>query len=130
MQLTNDKGRTIFFGEDLNVVFIRLVPVVLPEAREAFIKQFSSLGDSTGELLAQLHGITSTLNCSISMTEEEAEERGEDGGSRGVCQTFTDTVFMIRTSQKQLKQATVDLDNMVGGSHVLHPQPCVRSSHI
>uniref|UniRef100_A0A8D3AEZ2 Laminin, gamma 3 n=1 Tax=Scophthalmus maximus TaxID=52904 RepID=A0A8D3AEZ2_SCOMX len=83
------------------------------EAREAFIKQFSSLGDSTGELLAQLHGITSTLNCSISMTEEEAEERGEDGGSRGVCQTFTDTVFMIRASQKQLKQATVDLDNMI-----------------
>ncbi|XP_040915110.1 laminin subunit gamma-3 isoform X1 [Toxotes jaculatrix] len=83
------------------------------EAREAFIKQFSLLEASTGTLLAQLHGITSTLNCSISMTEEEGKERGKDEGSRAVCQTFTDTVFMIRASQKQLKQATLDLDNMI-----------------
>ncbi|XP_044031394.1 laminin subunit gamma-3 [Siniperca chuatsi] len=83
------------------------------EAREAFIKQFSLLEASTGTLLAQLHGITSTLNCSISMTGEERKERRKDEGSRGVCQTFTETIFMIRASQKQLKQATLDLDNMI-----------------
>lgn len=85
---------------------------VLSEAREAFIKQFSLLEASAGTLLAQLYGITNALNCSISMTEKEGKEKDE--GSRGVCQTFTDTVFKIRASQKQLKQATVDLDNMVG----------------
>ncbi|XP_053267613.1 laminin subunit gamma-3 [Pleuronectes platessa] len=79
------------------------------EAREAFVKQFSSLEGSTGALLAQLHGITTTLNCSISMTEEA----GKDEGSSAVCQTFTDTVLMIRISQKQLKQAIVDLDSMI-----------------
>ncbi|XP_028456669.1 laminin subunit gamma-3-like [Perca flavescens] len=83
------------------------------EAREAFIKQFSSLEASTGTLLAQLHGITSTLNCSISMTGEEGKDRRKDEGSRGVCQTFTETMFMVRASQKQLKQATLDLDNMI-----------------
>uniref|UniRef100_A0A3B5B3F7 Laminin subunit gamma-3-like n=1 Tax=Stegastes partitus TaxID=144197 RepID=A0A3B5B3F7_9TELE len=83
------------------------------EARETFIKQFSLLEASTGTLLAQLHGITSTLNCSISMTEEEGKERRKDERSRGVCQTFTETLLMIRASQKQLKQATLDLDNMI-----------------
>lgn len=102
---------------------------VLSEAREAFIKQFSLLEASTGTLLAQLHGITSALNCSISMTEEEGKERGQNEGSRGVCQTFIDTVFMIRASQRQLKQATLDLDNMVGESNILHPQLCVNCSH-
>uniref|UniRef100_UPI0037E9A314 laminin subunit gamma-3 n=1 Tax=Semicossyphus pulcher TaxID=241346 RepID=UPI0037E9A314 len=83
------------------------------EAREAFIKQFSLLEASTGTLLAQLHGITSTLNCSISMTEEEREASRKDEGSKAVCQTFTDTIFMIRASQKRLQQATLDLDNMI-----------------
>ncbi|TMS08070.1 Laminin subunit gamma-3 [Larimichthys crocea] len=83
------------------------------EAREAFIKQFSLLEASTGTLLAQLHGITSTLNCSISMTEGERNESGKDEGSKGVCQTFTETISMIRASEKQLKQATLDLDNMI-----------------
>ncbi|XP_031173603.1 laminin subunit gamma-3 [Sander lucioperca] len=83
------------------------------EAREAFIKQFSLLEASTGTLLAQLHGITSTLNCSISMTGEEGKDRRKDEGSRGVCQTFTETMFMVRASQKKLKQATLDLDNMI-----------------
>ncbi|XP_076613354.1 laminin subunit gamma-3 [Chaetodon auriga] len=83
------------------------------EAREAFIKQFSLLEASTGRLLAQLHGITSTLNCSISMTEEERKESQKDEGSRGVCQTFTQTISMIRASQRQLKQATADLDVMI-----------------
>ncbi|XP_075954415.1 laminin subunit gamma-3 [Anarhichas minor] len=83
------------------------------EAREAFIKQFSLLEASAGTLLAQLHGITSTLNCSISMTEEEGKERRKDEGSRSVCQTFTETMFAVRASHKQLKQATLDLDNMI-----------------
>uniref|UniRef100_A0A8C4NVY6 Laminin, gamma 3 n=1 Tax=Dicentrarchus labrax TaxID=13489 RepID=A0A8C4NVY6_DICLA len=83
------------------------------EAREAFIKQFSLLEASTGTLLAQLHGITSTLNCSISMTQEERKESRKDEGSRGVCQTFTGTIVMIRASQQQLKRATMDLDNMI-----------------
>lgn len=95
---------------------------VLSEAREAFIKQFSLLEASTGTLLAQLHGITSTLNCSISMTEEEGKERRKDEGSRGVCQTFTETVFVIRASQTQLKQATLNLDNMVGKSNEPYPK--------
>lgn len=83
------------------------------EAREAFIKQFALLEASTGTLIAQLHSITSTLNCSISMTEEERKERRKDEGSRAVCQTFTDTMFTVRASQKQLKQATLDLDNLI-----------------
>uniref|UniRef100_A0A3Q3MJJ9 Laminin, gamma 3 n=1 Tax=Mastacembelus armatus TaxID=205130 RepID=A0A3Q3MJJ9_9TELE len=83
------------------------------EAREAFIKQFSVLEASTGTLLAQLNVITSALNCSSSMTKKEGKEKGKDEGSRGVCQTFTETVLMIRTSQKQLKRATLDLDNMI-----------------
>lgn len=99
---------------------------VLSEAREAFIKQFSLLEASTGTLLAQLHGITSTLNCSISMTEEERKERRKDEGSRGVCQTFTETISMIRASQKQLKQATLDLDKMVSKSNILYLQHCVN----
>ncbi|KAM7392591.1 hypothetical protein PAMA_007618 [Pampus argenteus] len=83
------------------------------EAREAFIKQFSLLEASTGTLLAQLHSVTSTLNCSISITEEEGKERRKGEGSRDVCQTFTETVLAIRASQTQLKQATLDLDNMI-----------------
>lgn len=79
------------------------------EAREAFIKQFSLLEASTGSLLAQLHGITATLNCSISTAEAEGKERRKDD----VCQTFEGTATMIRASQQQLKQATLDLDSMV-----------------
>uniref|UniRef100_A0A3Q1H167 Laminin, gamma 3 n=1 Tax=Acanthochromis polyacanthus TaxID=80966 RepID=A0A3Q1H167_9TELE len=91
------------------------------EAREAFIKQFSLLEASTGSLLAQLHGITSTLNCSISKTEEDGKERRKDESGRGVCQTFTETLLMITASQKQLKQATLDLDSMVGHSNLPRP---------
>uniref|UniRef100_UPI003AAB3729 laminin subunit gamma-3 n=1 Tax=Centroberyx gerrardi TaxID=166262 RepID=UPI003AAB3729 len=85
------------------------------EAREAFIKQFSVLEASTRTLSAQLHGITTALNCGISMTEEEGREKGarRNEVSRGVCRAFTDSVLMIRASQKQLKQATLDLDNMI-----------------
>lgn len=85
------------------------------EAREAFIKQFSSLEASTGMLSAQLHGITAALNCTVSLTEEEKEEkeRKKDEGMRAVCQMFTSTAVMITGSQKQLKQALLDLDNMV-----------------
>uniref|UniRef100_A0A1A7X3X2 Laminin, gamma 3 n=1 Tax=Iconisemion striatum TaxID=60296 RepID=A0A1A7X3X2_9TELE len=81
------------------------------EAQEAFIKQFSLLGASAGTLLAQLHGITFTLNCSISMTEGEDTE--EDKRSRRVCQTLTETALVIRASEKQLKQATLDLDHVI-----------------
>ncbi|KAL6096645.1 lamc3 [Pungitius sinensis] len=87
------------------------------EAREAFIKQFSLLGASHGALLAQLHGITSALNCSISVTEEEAKERRrrrkEEEGSRGVCHTFTQAALAVTASQKRLEEATLDLDNMI-----------------
>ncbi|KAM9306899.1 laminin subunit gamma-3 [Pholidichthys leucotaenia] len=85
------------------------------EAREALIKQFSLLEASTGALSAQLHGITSSLKCSITMTEGEEEEEGsgKDERSRVVCRAFTDTLLMIRASQKRLKQATQDLDNML-----------------
>ncbi|XP_034047896.1 LOW QUALITY PROTEIN: laminin subunit gamma-3 [Thalassophryne amazonica] len=79
------------------------------EAREALIKQFSLLEASAHTLLSQLHGITSALNCSISMTEDERK----NDGSGAACQTLTEYLFEIRTSQKQLKQATQDLDNMV-----------------
>ncbi|XP_053709504.1 laminin subunit gamma-3 isoform X1 [Synchiropus splendidus] len=78
------------------------------EAREAFIKQFSLLEASTVSLVAQLHDITSGLNCSISSTEE-----GGRAESKGACQTFTDMMVVIRASQTQLVQATKDLDNMI-----------------
>lgn len=96
------------------MVLFAFVLFALSEAREAFIKQFSLLEASTGTLLAQLHEITSALNCGMSMTEEEGKERREDEESRGVCQTFTGTMFIVRASQRQLQQATLDLDNMVG----------------
>ncbi|XP_035996258.1 laminin subunit gamma-3 [Fundulus heteroclitus] len=87
------------------------------EAREAFIKQFSLLEASAGALSAQLHGITLALNCSISMTEEEDREEGKDGSNdeknRRGCQTFTKILLMIRASADQLKQATLDLDNVI-----------------
>ncbi|MEQ2300951.1 hypothetical protein AMECASPLE_031029 [Ameca splendens] len=87
------------------------------EAREAFIKQFSLLEASAGALSAQLHGITFALNCSISMTEEEDGKEGKDGRKgekrRGACQTFTEILLMIRSSGDQLKQATLDLDNVI-----------------
>ncbi|TNN53381.1 Laminin subunit gamma-3 [Liparis tanakae] len=87
------------------------------EAREAFIKQFSSLEASAGTLLAQLHGITSTLNCSTTEEEEEEEEEEEgrkDGESkRAVCRTFTETMSAVAASHKRLKQAALDLDSVV-----------------
>uniref|UniRef100_A0A3P9QE66 Laminin, gamma 3 n=1 Tax=Poecilia reticulata TaxID=8081 RepID=A0A3P9QE66_POERE len=87
------------------------------EAREAFIKQFSLLEASAGALSAQLHGITFALNCSISMTEEEdkdeRKDERKDEGSTGACQTFTKILLMIRASGDQLKQATLDLDNVI-----------------
>ncbi|CAG5867641.1 unnamed protein product [Menidia menidia] len=83
------------------------------EARESFIKQFSLLENSTATLLAQLHGITFILNCSIITTEEDRKDMRMDERSRDVCQTFTDTLLMIRASEKQLKQATQDMDNMI-----------------
>ena len=85
----------------------------LSEAREAFIKQFTSLEASTGRLLAQLHGITSTLNCSLSVTENEMEENRTADGARGVCGTFAEAVLAIRGSQEQLRQATLDLNTVV-----------------
>ncbi|KAM8829151.1 laminin subunit gamma-3 isoform 2-T2 [Spinachia spinachia] len=79
------------------------------EAREAFVKQFSLLEASHGTLLAQLHAITSTLNCSISVAADEAKETRR----RAVCQTFTQTVFMVTASHKRLQKATLELDNMI-----------------
>nr|XP_057920257.1 laminin subunit gamma-3 isoform X2 [Doryrhamphus excisus] len=77
------------------------------EAREAFMKHFSSLEASTGALVAQLRQLTDALNCSISATKEEEEE------SAGVCATLAALVLVIRASQKQLEQATLHLDAMV-----------------
>ncbi|XP_029921853.1 laminin subunit gamma-3 isoform X2 [Myripristis murdjan] len=84
------------------------------EAREAFIKQFTVLEASTHTLSSQLHRITTALNCGISTTEEEGKEKGEKNeGSSVVCKTFTASALTITASQKQLKQATMDLDNMI-----------------
>ncbi|KAM4720367.1 laminin subunit gamma-3 [Anableps anableps] len=87
------------------------------EAREAFIKQFSLLEASAGTLSAQLHSIAFALNCSISMTEDEDGEDGKgerkDEKSREACQTFTEILLMIMASRDQLKQATLDLDNVI-----------------
>lgn len=88
---------------------------VISEAREAFIKQFSSLEASTGRLLAQLHGITSALNCSRGVTEgESARSEKSRTTDEGACQSFTGATLVIRRAQKQLQQATLDLDHMVG----------------
>ncbi|XP_029692909.1 laminin subunit gamma-3 isoform X1 [Takifugu rubripes] len=83
------------------------------EAREAFIKQFSSLEASTGRLVAQLHGVTSALNCSLAVTEGGSTRSEASGKAEGVCQSFTEAALVIRRAQKQLQQATLDLDNMV-----------------
>lgn len=89
------------------------------EAREAFIKQFASLEASTGALSAQLHGITAALNCTDTsgLTQEGEDgwkEKGKDEGTRAaVCQMFTSTEVMIAASQRRLKKATLDLDDMV-----------------
>ncbi|XP_076014828.1 laminin subunit gamma-3 isoform X2 [Genypterus blacodes] len=77
------------------------------EAQEAFIKQFAALEASARALTLQLLGITSALNCSI------GEGEGKDGESRGACRTFTEAAVIIRGAQEQLKQATLDLDNMI-----------------
>jgi len=88
--------------------------VIFSEAREAFIKQFSSLEASAGTLLAQLHGITSTLNCSTTEEEEEEEGRKDGGSKQAVCRTFTETMSAVAASHKRLKQAALDLDSVVG----------------
>lgn len=99
--------------EGLSAAFI--FSCVISEAREAFIKQFTSLEASTGRLLAQLHGVTSALNCSLGVTEG-GRTSGEGSGKtdEGPCQSFSEAALVIRRSQKQLQQATLDLDNMVG----------------
>lgn len=88
------------------------------EAREAFIKQFSSLEASTGGLLARLHGVASALNCSLDVTEtteveEEEEEQGDGGGSQAACQALARAAATAGRSQGRLRQATLDLDSMV-----------------
>ncbi|KAF6721114.1 Laminin subunit gamma-3 [Oryzias melastigma] len=83
------------------------------EAREAFIKQFSSLEAATGTLSAQLHGLTFTLNCSISVTQAQGSDGRKDERHGGVCRTFTDALLMIKAAERRLKRATLDLDNMI-----------------
>lgn len=83
--------------------------LALQEAREVFIEQFSQLGTSTHSLSAQLHGTSSALNCSIS---RKGEEEGDEG-RRNVCRMLTDSLSVVRTAQKQLQQATVDLGNVM-----------------
>ncbi|XP_033845842.1 laminin subunit gamma-3 [Periophthalmus magnuspinnatus] len=89
------------------------------EAREAFIKQFASLEASAGMLSAQLHGVTATLNCTdargLTQRGEEGwkEMRESEGIRTALCQTFTSTGVMIAASQRRLKQATLDMDDMV-----------------
>lgn len=78
------------------------------------MKQFSSLEASTGRLVAQLHGVTSALNCSLAVTEGGSTRSEASGKAEGVCQSFTEAALVIRRAQKQLQQATLDLDNMVG----------------
>lgn len=101
--------------EGLSAAFI--CSCVISEAREAFIKQFSLLEASTGRLFAQLHGITSALNCSLGVTKGgRTRTRTEESGKtdEGVCQSFSEAALVITRSQKQLQQATLELDNMVG----------------
>lgn len=118
--LRGKKGKVINC-EGLSSAFI--CSCVISEAREAFIKQFSSLEASTGRLLAQLHGITSALNCSLGVTEGGRTRSKESGKTdEGMCQSFSEAALVIRRSQKQLQQATLDLDNMVG-SIVSGPLP-------
>ncbi|XP_061913004.1 laminin subunit gamma-3 [Entelurus aequoreus] len=72
------------------------------EAREAFIERFSSLGASTGALVAQLRRLTGALNC--------GEGRAESGGA---CGTLAALASVVGASRKHLEQATLDLDAMV-----------------
>lgn len=98
--------------ERLSAAFI--CSCVISEAREAFIKQFSSLEASTGSLVAQLRGVTSALNCSLAVAEGGSTRSEASGKAEGVCQSFTEAALVISRAQKQLQQATLDLDNMVG----------------
>lgn len=85
-------------------------PSVLLEAREAFIKQFSSLEAPIGGLLKQLHGIEWTMNCSLNATETK-----QGGDSRRMaCRVLARAAAMVEGSHRQLRQATLDLDSMVG----------------
>lgn len=77
---------------------------------------------STHTLSAQLHNVTPAMNCSASMEEEQEEEKKEEGKEdrrRTLCSTLADAVSVVRSAQTQLKQATLDLDNMVSGTFTL-----------
>ncbi|KAK6316218.1 hypothetical protein J4Q44_G00137420, partial [Coregonus suidteri] len=92
--------------------------LAIQEAKEALVKQFALLETSTHTLSAQLHTVTPAMNCSASMEEEqegekEEEEEGKEEGRRTLCRTLADSVSVVRSAQTQLKQATLDLDNMV-----------------
>lgn len=97
---------------------------VISEAREAFIKQFTSLEASTGSLLAQLHGVTSALNCSLGVTEGGRTSGGQsEETDEAACRRFSEAALVIRRSQTQLRRATLDLDNMVGPPPAHGPPP-------
>nr|XP_046224234.1 laminin subunit gamma-3-like [Oncorhynchus gorbuscha]XP_046224235.1 laminin subunit gamma-3-like [Oncorhynchus gorbuscha] len=90
--------------------------LAIQEAKEALVKQFALMETSTHTLSAQLHNVTPAMNCSASMEEEQEEEKKEKGkedGRRTLCSTLGDTLSVVRSAQTQLKQATLDLDNMV-----------------
>ena len=57
----------------------------------------------------------------------EVEERRRGGGL--ACQTLAESVVMVRASDQRLQEATLDLNNMVGGpsSSSSSSSPCPRS---
>ncbi|XP_071011165.1 laminin subunit gamma-3-like [Oncorhynchus clarkii lewisi] len=90
--------------------------LAIQEAKEALVKQFALMETSTRTLSAQLHNVTPAMNCSASMEkeqEEEKKEKGKEDGRGTLCSTLGDALSVVRSAQTQLKQATLDLDNMV-----------------
>ncbi|XP_061658227.1 laminin subunit gamma-3 [Syngnathoides biaculeatus] len=75
------------------------------EAREAFLRQFSSLAGSAGAMEARLRDLAAASNCSLE--EKEEEERG------GTCRTLGRVALVVGESRRQLERATEDLDSAV-----------------
>ncbi|KAL0965256.1 hypothetical protein UPYG_G00278840 [Umbra pygmaea] len=93
--------------------------LAIQEAKEAFVRQFALLEISTHSMTAQLNTVTTALNCSA-MWEEGQQEKENEVGWGSLCSGLADSVAVVRSASTQLKQATLDLNNMVVPFEVPH----------
>uniref|UniRef100_A0A3P8XGZ4 Laminin, gamma 3 n=1 Tax=Esox lucius TaxID=8010 RepID=A0A3P8XGZ4_ESOLU len=87
--------------------------LAIQEAKEAFVRRFALLEVSTHSLSAQLNTVTTALNCSVSGEVQPEEEVGDKEGWGTLCRGLAGSVAVVTRARTQLKQATLDLDNMV-----------------